>query len=227
MILSKGQLKLAAAAAGSDVVNLHSDGSASVVSAGAGIVAVGPVPADVRSEAVVDDSGSVNASVAAKGLASVRVGTDKMFGGRLEMVDARDDGDVVSVRVRDETRREDVTRLVKSRRGTARATRAALRRALRVERSSRVRVVVNRRWLIGALKAIDAACPDAEARAPVWLSAGDNGELVLRSVNMRTDQRALAVGQAYDVARDEWLDDSTWERRLRGGGGRKRRKQCV
>jgi len=219
MILSKGQLSLAKA--GAEVVNLHRDGSASVASAGIGAVVVGPVPDDVSAEAVVPDTGSVECSVPAKGLATVTVPADKMFGGRLEMVDAQDDDDVVSVRVRDETRREDVTRVVKSRRGNGDGVRRALRKGLRAEGEG-VRVVVNRKWLLAALTVIDRACPDPEGRAPVWLSVGSGGELVLRSVNMRTDQRAVAVGQSYGLTRDEWLEDSAWEKGLRRGGGKKR-----
>ena len=213
MILSKGQLALAGAG---DVVDLHADGSASVVSRGVGLVAVGPVPEDVRSESVLEDSGPVEAALPAKGLAAVMVPQDKLFGGRLEMVDARDEGEVVAVEVRDETRRSDVTRVVKSRRGRAEGVRARLRGALR-ERG--VRVVVNRKWLLNALKVIERACPDPDGRAPLWLSVGEEGTLVMRGVNVKTDQRALAVGQAYDAGREEWLEDSTWERSLRGGGG--------
>lgn len=217
MILSKGQLSLASVG---DVVDLHADGSASVVSPGVGVVSVGPVAEEVKAEAVLEDTGPVSATVSSKGLGAVKVPPDKLFGGRLEMVDAKDAGDLVEVRVRDETRREDVTRLVKSKRGHAMGVKRKLREGLAAEQGTQC--VVNRKWLIAALKVIDRACPDPEGRAPVWLSVGEDGTLALRGVNMRTDQRALAVGQAYEVTRDEWLEDSAWEKGLRTRKGRKR-----
>lgn len=220
MILSKGQLRLAGAG---DVVDVMADGSAAVLARGVGVVAVGPVPQEVREEAVVEDTGPVQVSLPSKGLGAVKVGTDKLFGGRLEMVNVEDRGDVVEVTVRDETRRADVSRLVKSRRGHAQEVRRALRTGLGAEQDG-TGVILNRKWLMAALKVIDQACPDPEGRAPVWLSIGEGGEVLLRSVNMRTDQRALAVGRAYDVGREEWLEDSSWERSLRGGKGIKRKR---
>lgn len=218
MILSKGQLSLSSVG---DVVDVHADGSASVAKEGIGVVAVGPVAKEVQAEAVVEDSGPMSGSIPSKGLGAVKVPADKLFGGRLEMVDVKEEGDLVEVRVRDETRREDVSRIVTTKRGHAMGTRGALRRGLKAEEDG-ARCVVNRKWLMGALKALDRACPDPEGRAPVWLSIGDDGTLVLRGVNMRTDQRALAVGQAYEVTRDEWLEDSPWEEGLRARKGRKR-----
>lgn len=79
-----------------------------------------------------------------------------------------------------------------------------------MEDEGAVRICVDRRELIHALKALGDACPDRGDWAPVWLQVG-NGGMLLRAQNDLTNQTAMAVVLPHEKV-GGWLKWSRWER---------------
>lgn len=77
------------------------------------------------------------------------------------------------------------------------------------------RAVYNRKRLLLLLQAIEKCCEDTSGYSPVWLEGCEDGTLLVRSVNMKTGQKALGVVAAYEGKEGEWLDDSEFEQKPR------------
>jgi hypothetical protein len=76
------------------------------------------------------------------------------------------------------------------------------------DRGAAIRVCVSRKTLLGVLRALVDACPDA-GDAPIFLEIGSG--IVMRAVNRQTNQRVIGVASAY-ATNGQWLEKDEWER---------------
>lgn len=82
-----------------------------------------------------------------------------------------------------------------------------------------IKLVVNRTRLRLLLEAMDKACPDTSGESPIFLELCDNNTIIMRCINMKNGQRALAVMWAYNFDEKKWLKDQSWEKELKRGIG--------
>ena len=82
----------------------------------------------------------------------------------------------------------------------------------RVAGDGSTRICLNRKDLLGLLKALDAACPDKAGDNPIFVEIGEetNG-IVVRSMNRETGQHAVGCISSYNVG-GEWFARDDWER---------------
>lgn len=63
------------------------------------------------------------------------------------------------------------------------------------------------------LEALDAVASDGAGEAPVWMEMDpETGAIILRAVDGRTGQRAVAWMRAYAQAEERWCGADEWER---------------
>jgi len=86
------------------------------------------------------------------------------------------------------------------------------RKTFDLKRSEGVfRAVYNRKRLLLLLSAIEKCCEDTSGYSPVWIEGCKDGTMIVRSVNMKTGQKALGVVAAYDGKEGEWIEDTEFE----------------
>jgi hypothetical protein len=78
-----------------------------------------------------------------------------------------------------------------------------------------IRLCVNSKELIHALKALEEACPARGNYSPVWIQIGGGG-MLLRSQNDLTKQTAMCVVLPHEKI-GGWLKWSNWEMKIWGG----------
>jgi len=158
---------------------------------------------------------------------------DSTFKGLLEYCDVTDLGDDgVEVTSTDGHR----VQSIRARRARKRVDVGAVMRAMVEVVTTRhvATFVVNRKRLMALLDALNRACPDSASASPVWVSIGDDGDVVLRAENRATGQRAWALmssgnakespplgeweqAQGHDEQRQRWV-----ARKAQKSGKRKR-----
>jgi len=75
-------------------------------------------------------------------------------------------------------------------------------------------VCVNRQTLLGLLKVMEQACPDPTGDNAVFINiGGETDQMVLRSINYATNQRAVAMVSPLNT-HGEWLEESSWEQSI-------------
>lgn len=78
-----------------------------------------------------------------------------------------------------------------------------------------IRLCVNSKELIHALKALEEACPARGDYSPVWIQIGGGG-MLLRSQNDLTKQTAICIVLPHEKI-GGWLKWSNWEEKIWGG----------
>lgn len=81
------------------------------------------------------------------------------------------------------------------------------------DRKSQVKIkaIYNRKRLLLLLQTMDKCCEDTSGYSPIWLEICEDGTMVLRSVNMKTGQKALGIVAAVDGKEGEWITDEEFE----------------
>ena len=73
----------------------------------------------------------------------------------------------------------------------------------------RTRVVVMRKDLLNLLLTMETACPDSSGNSPIFLELGEEGGLLIRTINYITRQHVIGM---VNVAREvKWLVRDKWE----------------
>lgn len=202
---------------GMDTVHVRKDGTV-IGSARNAVILVSPVRKSIKRNIPIDETElTEDITVPKDGINQMNkfISKDSQFGGLLEYLDIEKS---TPVRVRFKalnTKGEEVRMSGGLYRRKYIDYQAVLDRTL----NSRVkkRVIVNRARLKLLLEAMEKVCPDTSAESPVYLEFTEQDELVLRSLNRKTGQRALAVMFNYLYKERDWLDENRWEEELRGG----------
>jgi hypothetical protein len=215
MIVSRGALQAAATVA-------RVDGEAVVVRDDGSIVASNRFTAIVTEPLPTEQRGRVPLEEKALGIPAAHIppdivsgvargiARDRRFGGLLEHAELRADaGEDTNLHV-------ETTNGVQRTRATIQRTpregdgEAVVREILSVK--SLARVVVNRKRLVAALEALEAAAPDATGESPTWLEIDcEGGAILLRAIDYRTGARSAVRVQAYRSEAGKWLERDEWE----------------
>lgn len=78
------------------------------------------------------------------------------------------------------------------------------------------RIVINLKTLLTTLQVIDKIAQNTTNDNPIYIDITEDGHLVLRSLNYRTNQRVIAFTSAYKQEETKWMAWNLWERRLLG-----------
>ena len=90
--------------------------------------------------------------------------------------------------------------------------RAVVRKALGAKDGEQIkRVAVGRKTLLGVLRALVDACPEA-GDAPIFLEIG-NG-VVMRAQNRETGQHVVGVAASFGVKDENWMPRDEWEKKI-------------
>jgi hypothetical protein len=73
------------------------------------------------------------------------------------------------------------------------------------------RVVLNRKRLEQLLKTLDSITPDPSGESPVFIEFTGDNDVILRTVNPKTGQKALALMTSYKAAEGKWPKVDKWE----------------
>lgn len=219
MLISKSSLeagRLAAIDKGVPVLNnlcLRTDGSV-VAANGKSMIFVSPVPKDIASKVPLKQeevSEDIVLSLETVGELGRAVPRDTMFKGVLEHLEVRDGGaeGEVLVKVTDGKRHKDIR------------CRSYGRRFIDTERvlgdvlGSRKlgQVAVNLRRFLSVVETLNKVCPDGSGEVPLYLEFYEKAT-ILRTVNLKTGQRAVAIVYNYRPDALTWMEESEWEKRM-------------
>ena len=221
MILSKQSLQAVTIAAKDKQIqgldNLHVTATGSSIAANRNcVVACSPVPADIKKELPVSDSGSCPAVTFSTETARQIIGaipTDSMFKGRLEFFDLKELSDhEIQFTTHDGKRKKTIE--ARKYNGKYIPFAEIISRVLS-KREKAARCILNRSRLKLLLEVMDKICGDVSSgEAPAFMEFCACGDIIVRGVNQKTGQRAMAVMTAYEAG--EWLEPDSWEKELSG-----------
>ena len=70
-----------------------------------------------------------------------------------------------------------------------------------------IKAVYNRKRLLLLLSTMEKCCEDTSGYSPIWVEVAEDGTMTLRSVNMKTGQKALGIVGSYSGKEGEWISD--------------------
>lgn len=94
--------------------------------------------------------------------------------------------------------------------------RKILSRSLSNLRMTPIRVKMNRARLKTLCDTFDKVAPN-DTEAPVYIEFSIDGDMIMRAVNVKTNQRVVAVMTHYTERGGDWLSYDEWEDTLRTG----------
>lgn len=180
------------------------------------VIVVSPVPDEVSKGLPVQDSGKCNentfSSETAKHLLSA-IPVDSMFKGRLEFLDIKEISEYeIQFSLHDGKRKKTIE--ARKYNGKYIPFQDIVKRVLS-KREGSVKCLLNRARLRILLDVLDKICGDiSSGEAPAFIEFCNSGEIIIRGLNQRTGQRALAVMTAYQS--EQWLEPDSWEKELEG-----------
>jgi hypothetical protein len=221
MILSKQALQ-AVMIAGKDkqipgLDNLHVTATGECVAANRNcVVTVSPVSEKVCEALPIQNSGACPESTfsteTVKHLLSA-IPADTMFKGRLEFLDMKEVSEhELQFLLHDGKRKKTIE--ARKYNGKYIPYTEIVNRVLS-KRQGAVKCLLNRQRLRLLLDVMDKVCEDVSSgEAPAFIEFCEGGEIIIRGVNQKTGQRALAVMTAYQS--EQWLEPDEWENNLSG-----------
>jgi hypothetical protein len=76
------------------------------------------------------------------------------------------------------------------------------------------RVAINLKRLLATLETIDTICSNSSKDAIVYLEFTKDNDIIVRSENQITKQRAIAVMSSYKGSEGKWMELSEWEKTM-------------
>ena len=222
MIISKASLEVKAVIKNDKIPvlnNIHITEDGTVIgSNGKTILLISPVGKEVRdalSPRIGDDKLEQSLTISEEAILDVykNIPKDSKFKGLLEHCNVNPVGDAsVEFKMTDGKR----PKMIKGRRWTREYInyQDVLSRVHSMKKS--VRVVLNRKRLLGLLEAVDKACPDSTGSSPVYLEFSEDNDIIVRAINYSNSQRALGIMQSYKGAEGDFLDEDEWEKGIWG-----------
>lgn len=203
---------------------------------GQAVLAVGPVPEQTKEDIPLeqtqgnardDEERFPAVTVSAESVGEVLKGIprDTMFGGLLEFCDVSAGEDGVTFEWTDGKRKK----RVEGKRWPRKYTnyQDVLKRVYNTRLTGKVhRVVLNLKRFMAILETLEKACPDSTGQAPVWIEFSEANDIMIRTVNQKTGQRAVAVMSSYKGIEGEWLGEDEWERSFYKSKPKKGSKPC-
>lgn len=217
MILSKSNLKAIAITVIDKAIpvlnNLHitRDGT-TIATNGKVMMAVSPVLPQIKERVPLKEKGKIpreGVTISSETIKEVlkTVPKDSMFNGLLEHTEFKDGVFTIN----DGKRTTSIESKLYERKYVN--YRKVFRSAAKSEGK---KIVINRKRLYQALKAIDDICPDSSGESPVFIEFTDNDDILLRAQNYKTGQHVMAVMNTYTGVEGKWPKYNLWESKLLG-----------
>jgi len=219
MIISKSSLesvKLASVDKAVPVLNnlcLKSDGTI-VAANGKSMIFVSPVSPEIKGKVPLEEQENMEdvvLSLETVGELMKAVPKDTMFKGVLEHLEVRETGTEgeVLVKVTDGKRHKDIRCKGFGRRFID--TDRILDEVLGGRKLGMV--AVNLRRFLTVVEVINRVCPDNSGEVPLYLEFYEKAT-ILRTLNLKTGQRAVAIVYNYRPDSLVWMEESDWEKAM-------------